>query len=353
MLRFLMNYLSGRKQRVVLDGDFSEWVEVRSGVPQGSILGPFLFVLFINDIVNVIREDDLTKIRLYADDLKIWRIINSEEDSLQPDIDSLVKWAKDNKMIFHPKKCKLLRCTKIINQRQLNYNLGREEIKLCENEIDLGVSTNHKLSPIEHQKSVVSKASQRLGLVKRVGVLVKCPLKKKNLYISLVRSLFEHCSQIWRPQRESSLLKFEQLQKRATKWIFGETDNSYSLDTYIKKLREIDVLPMQMTQKFQYNDLKLFHKIFYETSPINLPSFLQKYNPELHDRRATRQQTKRDSTDIICTEQPRVDLFKNCYFYRCHLEWNLLPKELRNTAENHLFSSKLKDHLWNALHDTT
>eukprot|EP00116_Pleurobrachia_bachei_P005582 sb/3465844/ len=113
----------------------------------------------------------------------------------------------------------------------------------------------------------------------------------------------------------------------------------------------LEVLPM--TQKFQFNDLKLFHKIFYETSPINLPSFLQKYNPELHDRRATRQQTKRDSTDIICTEQPRVDLFKNCYFYRCHLEWNLLPKELRNTAEHHLFSSKLKDHLWNSLHDTT
>eukprot|EP00116_Pleurobrachia_bachei_P017395 sb/3477657/ len=98
----------------------------------------------------------------------------------------------------------------------------------------------------------------------------------------------------------------------------------------IKKLRELDVLPM--TQKFQYNDLKLFHKIFYE-----------RYQ----------QQTKRDSTDIICTEQPRVDLFKNCYFYRCHLEWNLLPKELRNTAEHHLFSSRLKDHLWKALHDIT
>ena len=351
MLRFLINYLSGRQQRVVLDGDFSEWVEVRSGVPQGSILGPFLFVLFINDIVNVVRDDDITKIRLYADDLKIWRIINSDEDSLQPDIDRLVQWANDNKMIFHPNKCKLLRCTKNINRRQLNYHLDRNEIKLCENEIDLGVSTNYKLSPIEHQKNVVSKASQRLGLVKRVGVLVTCPLKKKNLYISLVRSLFEHCSQIWRPVSDSSLLKFESLQKRATKWIFGETDTSYSLETYVKKLREIDVLPM--TQKFQYNDLKLFHKIFYETSPIKFPSFLQKYHPESHDRRTTRQQTKRDRTNIICTEQPRVDLFKNSYFYRCHLEWNLLPQELRKTTEHNLFSSKLKDHLWNALHDTS
>ena len=203
--------------------------------------------------------------------------------------------------------------------------------------------TNQKLSPIEHQKNFVSKASQRLGLVKRVGVLVKCPLKKKTLYISLVRSLFEHCSQIWRPVTDASALKFERLQKRATKWIFGEMDQSYDHETYLKKLREIDILPIAV--KFQYNDLNLFHKIFYEISPIRLPAFLQKYHPESHDRRTTRQQTNRDRTDIICTEQPKLDIFKNSYFYRCHIEWNRLPPEIRNTSDHNLFSSNLKEYL--------
>ena len=99
MLRFLSNYLAGRQQRVALDGVFSNWATVRSGVPQGSILGPFLFVLFINDIVEVIRDG--TQILLYADDLKIWKIIESEKDSIQPDIDNLLRWATLNKMKFH------------------------------------------------------------------------------------------------------------------------------------------------------------------------------------------------------------------------------------------------------------
>ena len=226
-------------------------------------------------------------------------------------------------------------------------HLGSSDINQCEKETDLGVLTNNKLSPTEHQKNVVSKASQRLGLVKRVSELVKCPLKKKNLYVSLVRSIFEHCSQVWRPTSDSSLLKFERLQKRATKWIFGEPEASYDHDMYIEKLKKIDVLPM--AQKFLYNDLKLFHKIFYETTPIKLPKFLQRYLPELHDRRTTRQQTKRDKTDIICTEDPRVDLFKNCYFYRCHIDWNSLPQDLRDIPDNNTFSSRLKEHLWKQL----
>ena len=83
---------------------------VASGVPQGSILGPLLFVLFINDIVHDINEE--TGIALYADDTKIWRTINSWVDhiKLQCDIDTLYQWSVKNKMKFHPGKCKVLQC---------------------------------------------------------------------------------------------------------------------------------------------------------------------------------------------------------------------------------------------------
>ena len=108
LLKFFTEYLRSRKQRVILDNVISECVDVLSGVPQGSILGPLLFVLFINDIYTNIDKD--TNITLFADDAKIWRDINSEADCeiLQNDINTLSTWSRNNKMSFHPDKCKAL-----------------------------------------------------------------------------------------------------------------------------------------------------------------------------------------------------------------------------------------------------
>ena len=108
MLNFIQSYLQVRLQRVVIDGSFSDSVSVNSGVPQGSILGPLIFVLFINDIYDQISPG--TNIALYADDTKIWRRIASCADCeiLNRDIDALHIWATSNRMKFHPKKCKVL-----------------------------------------------------------------------------------------------------------------------------------------------------------------------------------------------------------------------------------------------------
>ncbi len=108
LLKFIMNYLKDRKQCVLIGGVQSGLKGVKSGVPQGSILGPLFFVLFINDMADYVSEG--TKIALYADDTKMWRkIINwSDHEILQNDIDSLHSWAERNKMKFHPDKCKVL-----------------------------------------------------------------------------------------------------------------------------------------------------------------------------------------------------------------------------------------------------
>ena len=105
LLKFLMNYLGEREQSVVLDGIKSSSKPVLSGVPQGSILGPILFVLFIYILPQGISED--THLALYADDTKIWRSIRNEEDivQLQKDINNLHMWSINNKMMFHPDKC--------------------------------------------------------------------------------------------------------------------------------------------------------------------------------------------------------------------------------------------------------
>ena len=108
MLKIIKEYLKGRNQRVVINGTLSSPLAVTSGVPQGSILGPLLFVLFINDMQTKVSEK--TKIALYADDTKIWRRIRTPEDHhiLQSDINALNEWASLNKMRFPPEKCKIL-----------------------------------------------------------------------------------------------------------------------------------------------------------------------------------------------------------------------------------------------------
>ena len=108
MLKFVKEYLQGRKQRVTINGVLSNECPVVSGVPQGSILGPLLFVLFINNMHDKVSQS--TNIALYADDTKIWRYINSPIDHhiLQNDINALYKWSVENKMKFHANKCKVL-----------------------------------------------------------------------------------------------------------------------------------------------------------------------------------------------------------------------------------------------------
>ena len=100
-MKFLQNYLAHRKQKVILDNISSNILDVKSGVPQGSILGPLLFIIFINDIYDCI--DPNTKISQYADDTKIWRQIHSEHDCeiLQTDVNKLKDWCANNKMNFN------------------------------------------------------------------------------------------------------------------------------------------------------------------------------------------------------------------------------------------------------------
>ena len=108
LLKFIKNYLSDREQCVVIDGIKSSLTPVHSGVPQGSIIGPILFVLFINDLPQGIDKNSC--IALYADDTKLWRTIKSDSDNdqLQKDIEYLHKWSLSNKINFNLQKCKVV-----------------------------------------------------------------------------------------------------------------------------------------------------------------------------------------------------------------------------------------------------
>ncbi|MCP4461126.1 MAG: hypothetical protein GY816_24360, partial [Cytophagales bacterium] len=201
MLKFIKSYLKDRTQRVVVGGSTSSPLSVKSGVPQGSILGPLLFVLFINDMFSCVSEG--TNIALYADDTKVWREIKWSEDHLilQNDIDSLFKWSIENKMTFHPKKCKALSVTlqrNILDNLPFNihlYELNHTVIDYepSQSQVDLGVEITSKLLWGPHCQSLVNKANSKLGLLKRTCHFTTNIRQKRAFYLSIVRSIFEHC----------------------------------------------------------------------------------------------------------------------------------------------------------------
>ena len=250
LLKLLVNYLHERKQRVVLDNIASKSITVLSSVPQGSILGPLLFVLLINDIY--VGIDKATSICLYADDNKIWRKINSENDcvQLQKDINTLHNWSIKNIMRFNAIKCKVLQihnndllCTRELPLAKYFYNINNEIIDFTESEKDLGVWVNSKFNWDQHQQNILNKAHQILGITKRTCHFITDPNKRRSLYLSLVRSQFEHCSIIWRPVTETEISAFEKLQKKAIRWILNELYQHYDNETYLLKCSQIKIVP--------------------------------------------------------------------------------------------------------------
>ena len=354
LLRFIRSYLQGRQQQVVVGGSISSKLPVLSGVPQGSILGPLLFVLFINDMFSCVSPE--TNIALYADDTKIWREINYSSDNfaLQRDIDNLYNWSITNKMKFHPSKCKTLSVTNkqnILHNLPFTiflYKLNTTYIDYVPSQMDLGVSINTRLNWSEHCDKVVNKANAQLGLLMRTCHFTMDKRQKRTFYLTIVRSIFEHCSVIWRPKSNNQIAKFDAIQKRAVKWITGHCFEHYSDSEYLNKQKELNILPIKM--KFHQNDLLLLYKIINSLVSIKLTEHYTFNNGER--LRYTKQTVniidKKDTTSLTCSLKPTCDSFRNCFFYRTMKLWNSLPYELRQEPKFSKFKVRLIKFLWKA-----
>ncbi|CAB3243345.1 unnamed protein product [Arctia plantaginis] len=243
LFRWFTSYVENRCQTVVLNGYTSRrtLTNIPSGVPQGSLLGPLLFNIFINDIDNCFLT---SKIILYADDLKVMKQINRVQDAieLQEDLNRFQAYCKTNKLDLNVNKCYVCSFTRKHSPIFQVYKLLDTPLSRVSNIKDLGVTFDSKLLFDTHIYNIVSKASKALGFLLRVSADFKNIKTIKILYCSLVRSHLEYCSQVWNPMYNVYIDRIERIQRRFLGYI--QYRCSCYLPDYVTRCKKFHILPL-------------------------------------------------------------------------------------------------------------
>ena len=227
VLEWIKDFLSNRKQRVCVNGSVSDLFDVTSGVPQGSVLGPLLFVLYIN---LMIEEAGDANLYLYADDVKLFQEITEENDTrvLQENLNRLNDWTNHSLLKFHPDKCEVMRVAPKNNKNEITqgYKIGKDILKNVSEVKDLGIVFKDDLSFTDHINKIVKKANSLAGLLRRSFVYLD-KTTFKQIYVSIVRPHLEYGAPIWNPHQKNLITQLENVQRRATRNIPDMKDKSY------------------------------------------------------------------------------------------------------------------------------
>jgi endonuclease/exonuclease/phosphatase family metal-dependent hydrolase len=338
LLAWMSAFLRGRDQRVVLNGACSPWLPVRSGVPQGSVLGPLLFLIYINDLGDQCESP----LRLFADDALLYHKHTTKEDELQiqNDIKQLEKWSQKWLLNFNVAKCAHLevRSSKESTCDAFSLQLQDKEITKADSIKYLGLTIGSNLSWSTHIHNICTTANQKLGILKRN--FYRAPTRTKELlYKSIVRPTLEYCAPVWDPSSLASnpnltlTKRLEAEQNRSIRFITG----TIGMQTSITHQRNrLDLPTLQDRRRI----LRLNYFYRYVNGTLQVPGGPSPdHQPAYRTRHNT---TNGHHFPIISTNKI---LLQRTYFHSTIPEWNALPPNVVEAPTTKCFTARLKRHL--------
>lgn len=275
---WMLSYLSDRTAFVSVNSAKSRSFSITSGVPQGSVLGPLLFNIFVNDLSLLLKSFSLS----FADDLKMYRTITSSVDcvTLQEDVNTVLIWCGNNGMSVNSSKCKVISFTRRSRSVSHDYFIGSVIIERVDSICDLGVTIDAKLKFNDHVGATVAKSFAALGFIRCHAADFTDVYALKTLYCSLVRSIVEYAVPVWCPYYTTHILAIERVQKKFIRFALRTLpwNDPSNLPPYPDRCRLIDLQTLR-SRRVEMQCLFIFDVLqgnidspaLLEQVPLNIP----------------------------------------------------------------------------------
>lgn len=323
LINWIESFLSERFFSVRIGNCYSDWSPVYSGVPQGSVLGPLLFILFINDLTNCCCDENCN-IFVFADDAKCLSIIKSYQDceKLQSTLSAIENWSIVWQLPLNLNKCQVMSFNGRMEHISYQYSIRNYTLTCVNTVTDLGIILSSDLTFTKQIDKVCSKARSRSAMI------LKCFQSRDKLllfraFTVYVRPILEYCCNVWSPYRLCVIRKIESVQRLFTKKLIGLKDMTYPDRLKCLNTESLEVRRIKC-------DLTMYFKILHEI--VDIP------NGNLFQVR------------VVRTRSNGLTLYKdkfNCnverYFFknRCINIWNMLPQNVVCSSNLPLFNSRL------------
>ena len=332
LLEWMIDFLQDRQMSTVIRGTASECREVTGGVPQGTVLAPIMFLIYINDLGEDVSNSSY--ISMFADDAKIQRRIINENSckELQEDINKIKAWSEKWKMEFNVDKCHVLRFGESSMRPVWQYKLGEETVPSAEKEKDLGVVINHKLEPEDHVNQITGKMHYLLANMKIAFTYIDASMVRK-IITTFIRPTLEYAAVAWNPYHQKDEKKIERIQRAATRWVPELRELSYE-----ERLQALN-LPTLKARR-ERGALITIYKCTTGMMDIDKTDFLQPNTSR------TRGHSKK-----LLIKDGKKDVKKHSFPNKFIKSWNDLPEHIVSAKNIHQFK-KLYDEMIQA-HGTT
>ncbi len=328
LLSWVKNYLSERKQRVVINNSTSSWRDINAGVPQGSILGPLLFIVFINDILTDINST----IKLFADDTSLYLIVDDPQETAQTLNDDLVKlhaWSTKWLVNFNPQKTETMTISRKLNKpHQPNLIMNNTIISTVTEHKHLGLQLSDDGNWNKHIDMITKKAFSRVNILRKFKFI----LDRKTLetiYITFIRPLLEYADVVWDTKTQILINKLENVQVEAARIVTGGTrlvslSNLY-IETGWEKLKD---------RRERHRTIQ-FYKMSNNLTPQYLSNLIPQNFGMIHDHNTRH-------TSRIPPVRTRTSLYASYFIPSSVQLWNQQPENIKSSRSVQIIKSNLQ-----------